>query len=260
MGEKKRLVVKPKTDARKSKTDNKNRSAELRKSIYGRRLKIKDQKMAKTFSDSVFVPESVGRWLDDEHIYVLDNLTRGLRVEAPLVKKAKLSLHKARKIVIKKMLAYTYTDSEICLELDLTGNELHNYKRALYKEEIESLRKSTAEEQFVQYRHNQMEVIKDLDVLIEKFKSGTNSNALANALKVKFEILRDIAAKAQEMGFMEKKPEELKVIGEVDLAELSNDQMLSLVQRQQDLVNRVAAGELTSVGKIKKALRVVSNE
>jgi len=210
--------------------------------------------------EEITIPPNVRNWLDDHHEEVFANLTRGLKVAKPLIAKAKRSLHLARKIVIKKMLAYSYTDSEICMELELNGNQLQQYKRSLFKEEIEALRKSTPEEQFVQYRHNQMEVIKDIDMLILKFRETKHLSALSNALRTKSEILKDISSKAQEMGFMEKRASEVKIINDIDLSQLKPDELFSLIQRQQNLVKKVAKGQITSLTEIKNSLKLVPSE
>lgn len=232
-----------------------NKSKVLKKILGQNRIKVVPRDY-KYDGKTVHVPKSVGRWLNESDKNTFENLTRGLRVTDKERDRAKVSLHHARKIVIKKMIAYCYTDSEICMELEITGKQLAAYKKALYKEEIEALRKSGPEDQFVQYRHNQMEVIKDIDMLIEKFKDTKAVNALANALKTKSEILRDIANKAQEMGFMEKRAQELKIVNDIDLTALSNAQLLDLVERQQQLVSKVAKGNVTSLTEIKNAMKV----
>jgi len=206
--------------------------------------------------DQIVIPEQVTRYLDEHHVEVLSNLTRGLKVTDKERDKAKISLHRARRIVIKKMIAYSYTDSEIILELNINGAQLAAYKKALYKEEILTLKKMTAEEQYVNYRHTQMEVVKDIDLLIQKFKDSNNANALSNALKTKSDVLRDIATKAQEMGLMTKVANEIKVIGEVDMSQLDNKQLLRMLMKQQLLVDKVAKGELTNRSEIKRALTV----
>lgn len=206
--------------------------------------------------EKFYIPKSIEKYLNDENQVVFENLNRGLRVSDKERGRAKSSLHYARKSIIKKMKAYCYTDSEICLELEINGTQLQNYKKAMYKEEIEALKKSTPEEQFIEYRHNQMEVVKDIDTLIERFRDNKMVNAISNALKTKSEILKDIANRAQEMGFMEKKIQELKIINDVDLATLSTDQLFDLVQKQQRLVNKVARGNVTNITEIKNSMKV----
>lgn len=209
-----------------------------------------------TNPSQIIIPEVVVKHLEDHHQETLSNLTRGLKVPPKELEQAQLSLHRARKIVIKKMIAYSYTDSEIIMEIGISGRQLANYKKALYKEEINALKVMTAEEQYVNYRHCQMEVIKDIDVLLQECRSNNNTNVLSNMLKTKSDILRDIATKAQEMGLMTKVADELKVIGGVDLAQLNNEQLNDLIYKQQALVHKVQRGELTSRTEISAALSV----
>jgi len=238
--------------------EHKSKKRKMKLVIASKRYKNK-AKEAKTYEHEgtkMYVPPQVSVWIDDHHEKTLEHLTRGLKIARPDILKAKKSLHLARRIVIKKMLAYSYTDSEICFELDLSGNQLQQYKRALFKEEIEALKHSTPEEQFIQYRHNQMEVIKDLDMLIEKFKATQHLNALSNCLRTKSDILKDISNRAQEMGFMEKKAQEVKIINDIDLGELSSKELFGLVERQQALVQKVSAGNVTSLSEIRKSMKV----
>jgi len=209
-------------------------------------------------NEDLVIPPQVGKWLTENDTQVLSNLTRGLKVAEKDKDKAKRNLHTARKLCIKKMIAYCYTDAEICLELEINGSQLHQYKRVLFRDEIEAMKKSTPEEQFVQYRHIQMEIVKDIDVLIEKYKETNHANALNNALKTKSDILRDIAVKAQDMGFMEKKAGELKVTHNVDLSQLNDQQLLDLLIRQHALVQKLAKGKVVPLKEIKRSMKIES--
>lgn len=199
-------------------------------------------------------PELVRRHLEDKHTEVLSNLTRGLKVGCYELQQAKKSLHRARRIVIKKMLAYTYSDTEICMELGITGGQLGLYKTNLYKEEVIALKKKTPEESFIEYKHNQMEVVKDIDVMIQLSKDGGTVSSLSSALKTKSDILRDIATRAQEMGFMEKKPTEMKLIGGIDLTGISTEDILEMNARQVALIDKLGRGEMTSTKEIDRTL------
>lgn len=239
-------------------TNKKRMSAIIGKSRLKKKKPLYSKEVQAYRDANLIIPDHVEKFLGEAERKVLSNLVRGLKVGKDETHRAKTSLHRARRIVIKKMIAYSYTDTEICMELEISGIQLHQYKRALYKEEIEALDKSTGEEQFVQYRHLQMEVVKDIDLLVENFKNSNNVNALSNALKTKSDIIRDIATKAQEMGLMTRKPNELKLVNDVDLTKLSTVELMELNEKQLELIRAVGKGELTSTSEINNVFKLRS--
>lgn len=160
---------------------------------------------------------------------ILQEMTRGLEMPEDQTWRAKESFFAARDQFVKHAIALNYTDTEICRTLKITGHTLHNIKARIFQNEVESLTKMTQLEHFVEYRLKQMEVIKDLDVLIEQFRAGKNLQGLSSALKAKTEALKELKEAAQEVGLLDRKPEEVILVNGVNVKELSNADLMDKI-------------------------------
>ena len=166
----------------------------------------------------------------------LANLTRGLELPKNQTAIARVHFYTARDNFVKQAIALNYTDKEICTALDIGGKLLSDIKTRIFKDEIKTLDTMTQKEHFVEYKLKQYEVIKDLDVLIEKHRVGNNLVGLQAALKQKSDVLKELKASAQEIGIMKKKAEEVKIIEGNNVKELSNDEIINNIKRQNKLI------------------------
>lgn len=206
---------------------------------------LKDLKGLK--QEHLNLSESVARHLEGHYKETLSNLARGLKVDQYDVDRARKSLHRARRIVIKQMMAYSYSDTEICLELDVNAAQLMLYKRKLLAQEIETLKNTTAEEQFVMFRSSQLEVIKDCDVIINKFRDEPAYKAtVAGMLKLKSEAISRINDKMEKMGFM-------KVVKDIDNP-FDNLNLESFTQEEIIAHNKVVMDMMDDINSGKKFL------
>lgn len=157
--------------------------------------------------------------------YLTSDDSRGLKLlpedAAAMFDKYKLQAQ-AKKDIVKTLIALSYNDFEICDFLEIKGHELARLKKEVFFEEIMTSRQMTNEERFVQYKLQQMEVVKDLDVLIERFKETKQLQAVVSALKLKADIQDGIIAKGMEFGVIEKMPDKQAIIvGEIDITTAS---------------------------------------
>jgi len=167
----------------------------------------------------------------------LANLTRGLELPKDFTTGARVNFYTARDQFVKQAIALNYTDKEICTALDIGGKLLADIKTRIFKEEIKTLDSMSQKEHFVEYKLKQYEVIKDLDTLIEKHRRGNNLVGLQSALKQKSDVLKELKSSAQEIGIMKKKAEEVKIIEGRNVKELSNEEIINNIQKQNSLIN-----------------------
>ena len=169
----------------------------------------------------------------------LANLTRGLELPKDQTCLARVHFYTARDNFVKQAIALNYTDKEICTALDIPGKLLSTIKSRIFKEEISTLDSMTQKEHFVEYKLKQYEVIKDLDVLIEKHRVGNNLVGLQAALKQKSDVLKELKSAAQEIGIMKKKAEEVKIIEGNNVKELSNDEIINKIKNQNKILSNL---------------------
>lgn len=153
--------------------------------------------------------------------YITTDDSRGLKLlpedADKMFDKYKLQAQ-AKKDIVKTLIALSYNDFEICDFLEIKGHELARLKKEVFFEEIMTTRQMSNEERFAQYKLQQMEVVKDIDVLIERFKETKQLQALVGALKLKSDIQDGIISKGMEFGVIEKMPEKQAIIvGEIDI-------------------------------------------
>lgn len=226
------------------------------KAIIKNKIAQKKSNEDRGISSEIVVAPTIENYMGKDEALILSNLTRGLKVTSNELNRAKRSLHRARKIGIKKMLALSYTDTEICMELNIGGISLAKYKKDLFRDEVKALTEASPDELFVMYKFNQMEVVKELDVVIHKYKGiDGNCNALASALKTKADILRDIAEKAIKMGYMDKQQNVGDFVNGVNLHDVSDDDLMEMNIDQLELLKDLKQGKLTSTTEIKRVFK-----
>lgn len=146
----------------------------------------------------------------------------------------------AKKDLVKCLLALSYNDFEICDYMDIKGHELSKLKKEIFYEEIVSSKSLTNEERFAQYKMQQMEIVKDCDVLIERFKDTTQVSALVSMLKTKADILDKIVQKGQEFGVIDKNPDKQQMlVGTIDLTDATIEQLESELLKTNANINNV---------------------
>lgn len=169
----------------------------------------------------------------------LAEITRGLTLPDDATAKARMSFYTAREVFVKQCIALNYTDTEMCRALKITGRILSQIKSKIFQAEVEALQKMTQLEHFVEYKLKQTEVVKDLDVLIEEYRSSKNLQGLSAALKAKQEALKEIKSAAQDVGLLDKKPEEVIFVNGQNTKEMSNDELVDNIQEGYQKIQRI---------------------
>jgi hypothetical protein len=169
----------------------------------------------------------------------LAEVTRGLQLPEEATAKARNSYYTARELFVKQCIALNYTDTEICRALKITGRILSQIKSKIFQAEVEALTKMSQLEHFVEYKLKQTEVVKELDTLIESYRSANNLQGLTAALKSKQDCLKEIKSAAQDVGLLDKKAEEIVFVNGQNTKEMSNDELVDGVTDGWNKIQRL---------------------
>jgi hypothetical protein len=146
----------------------------------------------------------------------------------------------AKKELVRTLISLSYSDFEICDYMEIKGHELARIKKEIFYEEIHGIRNMSSEEMFAQYKMQQMEVIKDIDVLVERFKGTKQLQALSSMIKTKADIFDKIIEKGQEFGVISKTAEKTAIlVGNLNLAESNADQIEAELKKVNDEINKI---------------------
>lgn len=230
----------------------------LPKKINNNDVKVGSKAVYPPILDTERKKVSRGRVIEKAHRlrYIESDSGRGLKmpddIEGMLTgsKKSKKyeESRRARKDLVRTLISLNYNDFEMCEYLYVDAKELSKLKKEVYFEELSVHRQMTNEELFVQYKLQQMEVVKDLDVIVERFKGSKQLTALAAALKAKSDIYNEIINKGYEFGVIDKTPDKSALlVGNLDITSASlsdlraemvknNDEMQKIVQSDNFLL------------------------
>lgn len=170
--------------------------------------------------------------------YIENDHNRGLKMPEDLddllsgkTKKYEES-YRARKDLVRTLMALNYNDYEMCDYLNIDVKVLSKLKKEVFFEELAVHKQMTNEELFIQYKLQQMEIVKDFDVIVERFKNSKQLTALAAALKAKAEIYNDIISKGYDFGVIEKTPEKTALlVGNLDINAASITELKSAMAK-----------------------------
>lgn len=180
--------------------------------------------------------------------YIESDDQRGLKmpddIEAMLSEKKKskryLEVRQAKKDLVRTLIALNYNDYEMIEYLEIPAKELAKLKKEIFFEELTIHRQMNNEELFIQYKLQQMEVIKDLDVIIERFKGSKQLTALAAAMRTKSDIYNEIINKGYEFGVIEKAPDKSAVIiGNIDVGNAKLDVLKAQLAKTNKEIEKV---------------------
>lgn len=180
--------------------------------------------------------------------YIESETTRGLKMPDDVEKlldsdkksKRYEASRQAKKDLVRTLIALNYNDYEMCEYLQITGKELAKFKKEVFFEELTVHRQMSNEELYVQYKLQQMEIVKDLDVIIERFKGSKQLTALAAAMRTKSDIYNEIISKGYEFGVIEKTAEKsISLIGNVDIGTATMTELKSQLNKTNREIEKV---------------------
>jgi len=173
--------------------------------------------------------------------YIESDERRGLHVsdeETEKVFNKSISPKQAKMNMIRTLISISYADHEICEHLGIRGHELAKLKKEIFYEEITSQRDMTGEELFAQYKLQQLEIVKDIDVLVERFKDSQQLTAMASILKTKADIYDKIIEKGQEFGVIKKTPDKI-MMGALVFSDMSTKELKDVSNKMNDDIKKL---------------------
>lgn len=190
--------------------------------------------------------------------YISSDERRGLKLSAEQANEVfdryKLQAS-AKKDLVRTLISLNYTDYEICEFMDIKPFELSRIKKEVFYETITIERNLNNEERYAQYKLQQMEIIKDIDVLVERFKTTQQLQALSSILKTKSEITNNIIEKGYEFGVIEKTPEKAAVlVGGVNLSEASMETLEKELQKASEEIQKLTSDKTFLTKSTKRVL------
>ena len=119
-------------------------------------------------------------------------------------------------------------DVEIREELGLEQEELDDLKKKMYEIEGDRIRGRSIEETFIDYVNGQRACVAQLDDIAESF-SGGQLSAKVGAIRARSDILDKIVKFGQDIGLIDKRPEESRILAGVMVGDMSNKQLRGMI-------------------------------
>jgi len=120
------------------------------------------------------------------------------------------------------------SDAEARDAMGLEQDQFDRLKRKLYELEGERLRNRPVEEVFVDYMVEQRACLKALDELGDVFAPGQLS-ARVGAIRAKSDIVDKIVKFGQDIGLIDKRPEEKRILAGVMVSDMTNKQLRTMI-------------------------------
>lgn len=153
-------------------------------------------------------------------------------VGSPLWKRWGSEVLRLKIAELKAHLGEGKDDLQVAEEMALSTGEYNELKSAMYEWETTDLHDKAAEEVYIDYTLRQKQCIKDLDGMIAEFRRTKQFNAMVGAVRAKSDIIDKLIAKGQEFGILEKAPEKKQIVAGIMVAELSNEQLRSVITKE----------------------------
>ena len=146
--------------------------------------------------------------------------------------------------IVRQWVAERKPDSEMLDMLTAQGigvRELATLKRLAEDEERAEVEGRDGMQVFLEYRRDQLQVVKALDDFVEKVK-GENSylNAVPGALRAKADVIDRVLKAGQDLGVITRKPKESVFLGGLIVGEMSDSQIADKLSEINAHLARIA--------------------
>jgi len=128
------------------------------------------------------------------------------------------------------------SDAEARDAMGLEQDQFDRLKRKLYELEGDRLRNRPVEEVFIDYAIEQRACLKALDDLGDVFAPGQLA-ARVGAIRAKSDIVDKIVKFGQDIGLIDKRPEEKRILAGVMVSDMSNKQLRSMITSELSNLN-----------------------
>lgn len=129
---------------------------------------------------------------------------------------------------VLEMLGEGKTDVEIRDDLGLDQDGYDLLKRKMYEVEGDRIRGRSIEETFIDYMTDQRACVKELDDIAKAF-AGNQLSAKVGAIRAKSDIVDKIVKFGQDIGLIDRRPEEKRILAGVMVADMSNKQLRGMI-------------------------------
>jgi hypothetical protein len=142
-------------------------------------------------------------------------------------------------ISIFTRLAEGQTDVEVADGMGLTTAEYQKLKTAMFEFKSNEIRKKPREHVYVEYVIEQMQNIKALSNIIDKYdtEGSKQYTAIVGAIRTKAELSKSLLQMGQEFGIIHKEPDKKEFIAGVMVSELTNEDLKKMVLKELKSLN-----------------------
>ena len=124
------------------------------------------------------------------------------------------------------------TRDEIMVRMRLTDVEFDKIERRVLETDAARFTAMGTAHRYYMYSLRQEQCAHELDRLIEENRGndGFSSTAMVAAIKAKSQIIENTMKMGQELGIIAKRSREIRVVGQVNLATMSNDELHAMYE------------------------------
>lgn len=138
------------------------------------------------------------------------------------------------------------TEEETMQALDLTPINLSTLKKKLAEVDGEEIEGQAPIEIFLEYILRQKKIIQDLNTIHDKAIEArpVQGQVAIGACKVKSDILDRIIDRGQSLGVYDKKPAELKLLGDIDLEGMDLGELKDQVHKEMEEIKLLVGDKM----------------
>lgn len=164
--------------------------------------------------------------------------TEGIDVEGDLVQPKNEHWYKREKRLrrleayFRLCIAEGLTRDEIMSRMDMTDVEFDRLERRILESDAARFTAMGTAHRYYVYMLRQEQCAHELDRLIEENRTndGFSSTAMVAAIKAKSQIVENTMKMGQELGVIAKRSKELRVVGQINLATMNNEELEKLYE------------------------------
>ena len=145
---------------------------------------------------------------------------------------------------IRTLIGKDYSDFEIMERLELQPHILQQYQQRISDIDTGNFHKLNRVKVYSDYVLKSRVIIKELDEVKKKFSNRGQFTALVAAIKEKREVYKDVIKLGQDLGFIEKKANMVKLEGEISFSNYSKDEIKAEIEKEMLKLEGMASGNV----------------
>tara|TARA_R110000803_G_scaffold128306_2_gene195729 strand:+ start:428 stop:1120 length:693 start_codon:yes stop_codon:yes gene_type:complete len=147
---------------------------------------------------------------------------------------------------VRQLMGRGKSDVKILEQLGLTATPqvLSSIKKRIHITDTETFSQLNNVKVYTEFVEKSKQNINDLEEMQQRFKWKHQYTAIVAAIKMKHEINKDVIKTGQEMGFIEKKGNEVSIEAEMSFSTMSTDDVKQEVADEVARLNELANGNI----------------